>query len=160
MADTGATQANERLRAALRPFYSDVIQAGQVLAKHYTAVKTQADLVLAIQAAGHLLLAAEGLHDAAEALAKQGRQALAEVMLDVGCTHATDGELSLYLSRKRRILSVDDPSLLPPQFLVQPPLQPDRTAIKEAFARGEAVPGCSEIKPNEMQLNLKVEQRK
>ena len=156
----GATEARERLAQTLQPIFRDVITAGQTLAARYGALKGQPDLLLAIHAAGRVLLAAEALHDAAEALAKQGRQALGEVMLDTGCTHCTDGNLSLYLSRKRRILSVDDPALVPPHFLVHPPPQPDRAAIKEAFARGEDVPGCSQITPNEMTLNIKVEARK
>jgi Siphovirus Gp157 len=157
---SGAAEARDRLRAKLRPVYAEVISAGQALASTYRALKQDTDVVAAVQHAGHVLLAAESLHAAAEALARQGRQVLGEIMLDIGCTHCTDGQLSLYLSRKRKILSVDDPTLLPPQFLVQPPPQPDRTAIKEALLRGEDVPGCSQIVPNDMTLNIKVEQRK
>lgn len=157
---SGASEARDRLREKLRQNYTAVIDAGKMLATTYTALKAEPDLVQAIQRAGHVLLAAEGLHAAAEALAKQGRQAVGEVMMDTGCTHATDGTLSLYLSRKRTILSIDDTALVPPHFLRHPPPEPDRAAIREALNRGEQVPGCSQIMPNDMTLNIKVEKHR
>jgi hypothetical protein len=156
---SGATEAAEQLRTALRPLYADILAAGQALAKSYTGLKAEADLVLLIQRAGHVLLAAEQVQATAEALAKAGRQALGEVMMNVGCTHCTDGELSLYLSRKPKVLTIDDPALLPKHLLLQPPPQPDRAAIKEALNRGEVVPGCSQLIRNDMTLHIKPEAR-
>jgi Siphovirus Gp157 len=150
-----ADAAAEQLRTALRPLYADILAAGQALAKSYASLKADQDLLLLIQRAGHILLAAEGLQAAAEAMARAGRQALGAIMLDVGCTHCSDGDLSLYLSRKPKVLTIDDPALIPKHLLLQPPPQPDRAAIKEALNRGEHVPGCSQLTRNDMTLTIK-----
>jgi len=154
---SGAAAARERLLGGVRALYRDIWQAGEAYAARHQAALGQADLVQALQAAAHLALAIEALAKAAEAANRQCRALLAEVMLETGCTHTTDGTLSAYLSRKRKILSVDDAARVPPQYLTRPEPEPDRKAIREALERGEDVPGVSVITPNEMTLNLRVE---
>lgn len=149
-----ASEAVEGLLAAAQAAYGPAWQAGAAFAKAATAVSQASDVVDALQAMIDLLVHAEMLHDAADAAVKNIRAKLASTMQDVGATAVQGTNHAAHLSRRPAFLSIDDESLVPPEFYVQPPPQLDKRALKEAL-KSKQVPGASLATPNDMVLVLR-----
>lgn len=152
---TGATDARDAVRQALAAAYRPVFMAGKSYAEAYAAAVAREDLVEALGHAVDVVAAAGHLAEVAAAAEKDARAVLARVMEETGATQIVSGNLMAYLTKKGSYVIVDDASLIPPEFMHQPPPQPDKGALKKALEAGQMVPGASVIRPNEQTLAIR-----
>jgi hypothetical protein len=152
---SGAASARDAIRKMLTASYKPIYAAGKDYALAYQRALTPEDLVETLAHAIDVVLAAAHLREVAEAAEKDARAELARQMQDVGCFNIHSGEVSAHLQRKQTVLSIDDPKLIPSEYLIQPPPVPDRKRIRDAIEAGADVPGASIIIPNDRTLSIR-----
>lgn len=152
---SGATEARDKLRKVIDAVYAPIHSAGRAYVKVYQAAALADDLVETMQQSVLLVIASEHLKEMASEAEKSLRSILSETMGDTGATTIETSGVKAYLSRKPAWVSIDQTDLVPQSFYTQPPPTIDRKAIKAAIEAGDDVPGCSLIKPNDTQLNLR-----
>jgi hypothetical protein len=76
-------------------------------------------------------------------------------MAETGATKIETDQHTAYLARKAAFVSIDQEDLVPVSYRRQPEPVIDRKAIKQAIEAGDAVPGCTIVRPNESQLCIK-----
>lgn len=152
----GADEARETIHKVARPLYAAIHHAGSTYAKCHGAVVQETDVVHTMGRAADLIIALENLKEMATEAERLMRSVLAQTMNDTGCTQVTTSGQMAYLSRKPAFVSVDQPDLVPSDYMRQPPPTLDKKAIKTDIEDGKDVPGCTLIRPNELQLNIKV----
>jgi Siphovirus Gp157 len=152
---SGASEARTALIAALKRSYGGVHNAGRDYATAYTAALAADDLVIvfahgveAIQALGHL-------HETAEVAEKEARAELARLMLETGCHQIAAGNSTASLVRRRPFVVIDDPALIPAEFMHQPEPIPDKAKIKAAIADGLTVAGAAMLVPNDSYISIR-----
>jgi hypothetical protein len=150
-ADTIATALRERVAANALC----VGAAGRNFTHAAKAASQASDVVDVMRAAVDVLVAAETLHEEADAAVKDARAALAEAMESSGCTSLATKHHSAHLARKPAFLLIADEALIPRSFYVQPPEQLDKRALVSAIKDGTEVPGASLATPNAMSLVLR-----
>jgi hypothetical protein len=152
---SGANAARDGLRKVMTAVYAPVYAAGGSFASAYLAAKEADDLVEALQQTVLLAVAAEHLREMAADAEKSVRAILAETMDSTGAAKIQTDTLTAYLSRKPTWVSVDQESMLPPEYMHQPPPTPDKKKIKAAIEAGEDVPGCNLVRPNDSTLVIR-----
>lgn len=95
-----------------------------------------------MRASAGLILAAEGVADAASAVAERARAALAAAMLDTGAPAVLTDSHRVSAHEGRRAVVVTDPAAVPAELWARPEPKPDKAAIGKRLAAGEAVPGA------------------
>lgn len=150
-----AHAATEALQAVMRSAYKPIWEAGSAYAAAHAKAVKATDIVETMQDMVSVILAAEHLNEVALEAAKATRAKLAEVMSDVGCPHVQVDNLLAYVSRKTAWVSVDQPDMLPAEYMRQPEPVIDKRAIKAAIEAGEDVPGCSLVRPNDVSLVIR-----
>lgn len=100
-------------------------------------------IIEAMQHTGNVILAAEAIADAAGAIAKELRSALARVMIETGCPQVRLANHTVSVTEPRPKLACLDPQALPPELLKQPPPVPDMDKIKAAHAAGAQITGVA-----------------
>jgi Siphovirus Gp157 len=152
---SGADEARDAIRKALKAGYGPVWQAGKDYAAAYKDAIDKQDVVEAMAGAVQLVLAAEHLHDMAERAMKDARTELARQMDETGCHQIVTGNLTAYLQRKPAYVSIDDAAAIPPGLMHTPAPAPDKKAIKSAIEAGQDVPGASLMRPNEQTVAIR-----
>lgn len=150
---SGADQATAAIHKAARGVYAPVHAAGVAYVKAHQAAMGTADVEDAMRSMVELIVAAEGLKDAATEAERSARSALATAIQDTGAPEVATMHHKAYLSRKSAWVSVDQSDLLPPEFWNKP--TPDKKAIKDAIEHGSDVPGCTLVRPNDMTLSIR-----
>lgn len=148
-----ADKARDDLRKALDAMYKPVYAAGAAFAKTHkeSAVATHIEDVMCCALA--LIVAAEGLKDAAESAEKLARDALSAAFQETGAPEVVTLHHKAYLSQKPAFVSVEQSDMLPAEFWNEP--TPNKRAIKDAIEKGQDVPGCTLIRPNGQTLNIR-----
>jgi hypothetical protein len=150
-ADSLAIALKGRVAAAAQ----SVGVAGRAFTYATQAVSKAADVVDVMRAAVEAVIAADGLHAAADMAVREARDALAEAMEASGCTTITAEHHAAGLSRKPAFLNIADESVIPRDFYTQPPPQLDKRALKSALTDGQEIPGVSLAVPNAMSLVIR-----
>lgn len=148
-----ADKVRDELREMLKGSYGATYAAGAAFAQTQKEVANAPELDQVMSAALSLIVAAEGLKDAAEAAEKSARTALATAIQETGAPEVITLHHKAYMSSKAAFVSVEQPDMVPADFWNQP--TPNKKAIKEAIERGEDVPGCTLIRPNGQTLNIR-----
>lgn len=149
------TQATATLQAAVEGAYRGTYLAGSHLARARNDAAKASDLVEVLARTIDLLVAAEALHDAADAAVATLRAVLAETMNDTGATTIQATHHSAHLARKPAYLDISAEATIPDRFWVQPPKAIDRSALKSALKDGAEVPGAILQQPNSMSLVIR-----
>jgi hypothetical protein len=150
-----ADTARLALQDAVRDAYRPVWDAGAAYSNAYLAVGKSADIVEAMQHTVALILSAGHLSEMAAEAEKAARDILALQMAECGATTIQTDAHTAYLARKAAFVSIDQEALVPGNYWRQPDPVIDRKAIKQAIEAGDAVPGCTIVRPNEMTLAIK-----
>jgi Siphovirus Gp157 len=150
-----ADQSRLALQDAVRRTYRPVWDAGAAYSNAYLQVGKSTDIVDTMQRAVELILTANHLSEMAAVAEKAARDILATQMAETGATTIQTDAHTAYLARKAAFVSVDQPELVPDGYMRQPDPVIDRKAIKQAIEAGDIVPGCTVVRPNESQLNIK-----
>lgn len=151
----GAAAITAALQKTARDAYRPVWDAGAAYAEAHARTVKATDIVETMQHMVGLILAAERLNEMALEAAKVMRAALAEQMDATGATTIQTEGQTAYVSRKAAWVSIDQPILVPAEYMHEPPPAPDKRAIKAAIEAGDDVPGCSIIRPNDVQLVIR-----
>jgi Siphovirus Gp157 len=150
-ADTARIALQDAVRRAYRPVWD----AGAAYSDMYLQVGKAADVVETMQRTVSLILTAGYLAEMAAEAEKAARDILAAQMVETGAsTIQTDGHTA-YLAKKAAFVSIDQEDLVPDNYRRQPDPVIDRKAIKQAIEAGDAVPGCTIVRPNESVLCIK-----
>jgi hypothetical protein len=152
---SGANSARNAIHQALRKAYAPVFAAGAAFAKTQQAAIDATDVVDVMGRTVSVILAAEHLKEMATEAEKAARSVLASQMNETGATQIAADHHLAYLSRKAAFVSIDQEDLLPPDYMRQAEPAPDKKAIKQAIEAGEDVPGCTLVRPNELQLVIR-----
>ena len=152
---SGADQARDAMRKVMDGVYSPVHHAGAAYVKAYQAATRATDLVEVMQHTVLLAVSAEHLKDMAAEAEKAIRSILAQTMNDTGATQIDAEGIKAYLSRKPAFVSIDQEDLVPKSYMVEREPVWGTKQIKADLEAGTLVPGCTLIRPNEMQLNLR-----
>jgi hypothetical protein len=151
---SGATAATQALQQAAANCYRSAFEAGSAFARQHTAVRQATDLVDTLARTIDLLVAAERLHEEADAAVKTLRATLATTMFDTGATTVQGTHHAAHLSRRPAFVSIESEDLIPAEFSTTKVVV-DKRAIASAIKDGIAVPGASLLTPNEPVLVLK-----
>jgi hypothetical protein len=84
----------------------------------------------------------------------QLRETLSEQMQATGAPAAKGTHHNVHLSKKPQFVVVDDETLIPRSYYVQPPAALDKKAALKDLKAGTAIAGLSLGKPNSMTLVL------
>ena len=104
-------------------------------------VMLEGDILPTMQAAVSLIIALEDEAQAAEAAAKRARAALRDAL--EGTTGAVRAGIhTAHVRAGSASVIVTDETLIPAEYMRQPPPAPDKAAIARALKAGEAVPGA------------------
>lgn len=155
-----ADDARSALQTAVRQAYKPVWEAGADYSNAYLQAVKATDVVETMQRMVELIMSAEHLAEVAAEAEKSARAILAEQMNDTGATQIQTDFHTAYLSKKAAYVAVDQPDLVPGDYMCIPEPAPDKRAIKAAIEGGEEVPGCTIVRPNEVQLNIKLKHKK
>jgi len=153
---SGASEAAEKLHAAMRDQYGAALQAGRDLATTYKQASEKLDVVEAMAATASIVLALEHLQAQAERAAKDLRLCLNGTMQDIGCHNVSNGDITVSLARKAAFVTVDDEQRIPRHFFKAVEPQLDKKAVKQALQGGVEVPGASLATPNDMTLRIAI----
>ncbi len=104
-------------------------------------VMLETDLIACASSVVSLIIALEDARDAADALARQAREALTET-LEATTGRVKAGIHTASTSNGRQSVAITDDAAIPAEYLRQPPPQPDKAAILAALKEGRAVPGA------------------
>jgi hypothetical protein len=143
------------LREAVAATAQSVGIAGRAFTHTVQTVARADDLVDVMRAAVEAVIAADGLHAAADLAVRETRAALAEAMESSGATTITAEHHAAGLSRKPAFLNIADESLIPRDFYVQSAPTLDKRAVLSALKDGTEVPGVSLGVPNAMSLVIR-----
>jgi hypothetical protein len=150
---SGAADATAALQSAARECYTSAFEAGSQFARAHSAVAKAADVVDTLARTIDMLVAAERLHDEADAAVKALRATLSATMNDTGATTVQGTHHAAHLARRPAFVSIDQEDLIPAEFVVQKP-SIDKRAIASAIKDGVVVAGASLLTPNQMSLVL------
>jgi hypothetical protein len=142
------------LHEAVAATAQSVGSAGRGFTKAVQAVSQADDVILTLAAMVDLVVAADDLHDQADAAVKRVRAVLAAQLQETGATTIQGSHFSASLSRRPAFVSINDEAALPAEFIVQR-TAPDKKAIASAIKDGIEVPGASLLTPNEPVLVLR-----
>jgi hypothetical protein len=151
---SGAADATVVLQTAAAECYRSAFEAGSQFAARHTAVRQATDIVEVLSRVIDMLVAAERLHDEADAAVKTLRATLATTMSDTGATTVQGTHHAAHLSRRPAFVSIESEDLIPAEFSTTKVVV-DKRAIASAIKDGIAVPGASLLTPNEPVLVLK-----
>jgi Siphovirus Gp157 len=150
-----ADTARSALQDAVRKAYRPVWDAGAAYSNAYLQVGKASDIVDTMKHAVELILTAGHLSEMAAEAEKAARDILAAQMAEAGATTIQTDQHTAYLARKAAFVSVDQEDLVPSNYWRQPDPVIDRKAIKQAIEAGDAVSGCTIVRPNESTLCIK-----
>lgn len=156
---SGEDEAREAVQAALREHHTAVRQAAQDMAVAVARATHEGDLVEAFAYTADVLLAAEHLRKTAAAAEQAMRATLAAQMTETGCFRADNGELSVYLAKRRARMEIDNPGMIPDVFYFQPPPELDKQRMLQVLEAGGPVPGAHLVRPNDFVVNVRVKQK-
>jgi hypothetical protein len=142
------------LKAATRETWRATFESGTTFSVANTAVTKADDLVEVLARTIDLLVAAEGLHAAADAAVKTLRASLAEAMNSSGASTVQGTHHSANLARKPAFVSIENEGEVPDEYWVTKRAL-DKKAIASAIKAGVVVPSASLLTPNEMTLQLR-----
>lgn len=152
---SGADEAIEALQRVARRSYAPTLTSGKALASAHRDALAATDVVAMMQTVVRLIDAAEDLARTSGDAAKALREQLGATMNDVGCTQVQTNHRMAYLSRKAAFVNIEQEDMVPSSYLVTPPPALDKKQIKSDLEAGQLVPGCTLIRPNSLQLNIK-----
>jgi hypothetical protein len=152
---SGASEAVAALRAAAVDAYRAAFDAGARFAHAHTKVRDETDVVGSMARTIDLIVAAEALHDAADAAVRSLRAALSNVMSETGASAIQSTHHAAHLARKPAFVAIADATAIPRDYYVQPPPALDKRAVLSALKDGIEVPGCSLGIPNEQSLVIR-----
>jgi Siphovirus Gp157 len=150
-ADTARIALQDAVRSAYRPVWD----AGAAYSNAHIQALKATDIVDTMRCAVDLILSAGHLSEMAAEAEKAARDILATQMAECGATTIQTDAHTAYLARKAAFVSIDQDDLVPDNYRRQPDPVIDRKAIKQAIESGDAVPGCTIVRPNESVLNIK-----
>ncbi len=104
-------------------------------------VMLETDLIACASSMVTLIITLEDARNAADALAKQAREALTEA-LEATTGRVKAGIHTASTSNGRQSVAITDDAAIPAEFMRQPEPQPDKAAILAAMKEGRNVPGA------------------
>jgi Siphovirus Gp157 len=150
-ADTARLALQDAVRRAYRPVWD----AGAAYSNAHLQALKATDIVDTMRCAVDLILSAGHLSEMAAEAEKAARDILALQMAECGATTIQTDAHTAYLARKAAFVSIDQEAIVPGNYWRQPDPVIDRKAIKQTIEAGDAVPGCTIVRPNESTLCIK-----
>lgn len=138
-----ATAAADTLRSAIDAELRAVSAAVTAARAAQAGLRAASDLMDVMRAAAATVLACETLQQAAEAAEAASRAALASVMESTGCSSLALQYHTVSLKDGARFARINDPAMVPAEYVKPRAPEIDRAAVRKALLAGELVPGAT-----------------